>query len=52
MGVCEVLTIVFVVLKLIDKIDWSWGQVLIPMYIGIGLWLITLIFRIIKIIKE
>ena len=30
MGFTEVLTIVFIVLKLLGKIDWSWFLVLLP----------------------
>lgn len=30
MGICEVLTIVFVVLKLMHIIEWSWFLVLLP----------------------
>lgn len=30
MGITEILTIIFVVLKLIGKIDWSWWLVLLP----------------------
>ena len=30
MGITEVLTIIFVVLKLLGRIDWSWWQVLLP----------------------
>ena len=30
MGLCEVLTLVFVVLKLTDKVAWSWWLVLLP----------------------
>lgn len=30
MGFAEVLTIVFIVLKLLGKIDWSWFLVLLP----------------------
>ena len=30
MGFCEILTLVFVVLKVIGKIDWSWWLVLLP----------------------
>ena len=36
-GFTGVLTIVFVVLKLLDKIDWSWWWVLSPMLIAAGL---------------
>lgn len=35
MDFCEVLTIVFVVLKLTDTIDWSWWLVLLPMIIAV-----------------
>lgn len=38
MGILEILTIVFVVLKLIGTIDWSWWQVFIPMYIAVVLY--------------
>ena len=30
MGFCEILTIVFIILKLIGTIDWSWWLVLLP----------------------
>lgn len=30
MGITEVLTIIFVILKLLGKIDWSWWLVLLP----------------------
>lgn len=30
MGITEVLTVIFVVLKLIGQIDWSWWLVLLP----------------------
>lgn len=46
MGVAEVLTIVFVVLKLIGVITWSWWLVLLPIIIAVGiyiLWVIVLI---------
>ena len=32
-GVCDVLTIVFIVLKLTNVIDWSWLWVLSPLWI-------------------
>lgn len=35
MGVLEVLTITFVVLKLVGVITWSWWSVFIPMYIAV-----------------
>ena len=33
-GFTGLLTIVFVTLKLLDKIDWSWWWVLSPIWIG------------------
>jgi len=36
MGFCEVLTIVFVVLKLTNIINWSWFLVLSPLIIVYG----------------
>ncbi len=38
------LTIVFLILKLCDVIDWSWWWVLSPLWIGLGLYIITLLF--------
>lgn len=38
-----VLQIVFIVLKLCNLIDWSWWCVLVPTFIGFGIWLIVLI---------
>lgn len=37
LGLGGVLTVVFVVLKLVGTIDWSWWWVLSPIWIGIGL---------------
>jgi hypothetical protein len=34
-GFCGLLTVVFVTLKLVDKIDWSWWLVLSPLWIPI-----------------
>lgn len=35
MGIFEVLTVVFVVLKLLGVISWSWWAVFIPLYIAL-----------------
>lgn len=43
MGFTELLTIVFVVLKLIGTIDWSWWLVLLPEIIAVVFYLIALI---------
>ena len=48
-GFCGLLTIVFIVLKLLGKITWSWLWVLSPLWIGWGLCLV--IFLIVVIIK-
>jgi len=42
-GYSGLLTIVFIVLKLIGKIDWSWWWVLSPIWISISLVIIFLI---------
>lgn len=41
LGLASVLTIVFVVLKLVGTISWSWWWVLSPLWIS---WGITLVF--------
>ena len=40
-GIAGVLTIVFVVLKLVGVIAWSWWWVLSPLWISFGLWLLV-----------
>ena len=41
-GICGVLTIVFIVLKLVGVINWSWLWVLCPLWIDILLTVIVL----------
>lgn len=49
----HILTIVFVILKLCDIIDWRWIIVLLPSIIDIALCLIVLIiFKIIVLIES
>ena len=43
-GFVGLLTIVFIVLKLVDVIDWSWFWVLSPMIFGAGLAVVILFF--------
>ena len=43
MGLLEILLIVFVILKLVGAIDWSWWWVLSPILIPIGLLIVVLI---------
>jgi hypothetical protein len=38
MGILEILTIIFVVLKLIGAVDWSWWLVLLPELIAVGIY--------------
>lgn len=42
-GFCGLLTIVFIVLKLLGKIDWSWIWVLSPLWIPFVLWVVVVV---------
>ena len=42
-GICGVLTIVFIILKLVGVINWSWLWVLCPLWINILLTVIVLV---------
>lgn len=42
-GICEVLTIVFIVLKMVGVVNWSWLWVLCPLWIDILLTIIVLV---------
>ena len=41
-GFAGLLTIVFIVLKLLDQIAWSWVWVLAPIWISVVLWFVLL----------
>lgn len=43
-GFTGLLTIVFIVLKLIGTINWSWWWVLSPLWISAGLYILLIIF--------
>lgn len=43
MGITEVLTIVFVVLKLMHVIEWSWFLVLLPEIIGLIIYIVAVL---------
>ena len=43
LGILDILQIIFVVLKLVGVITWSWPVVLIPLWITLGLIAIILI---------
>lgn len=46
MGITEVLTIVFVVLKLVHVIEWSWFLVLLPEIIGLIIYIVMAVLSI------
>lgn len=46
MGITEVLTIVFVVLKLMHVIEWSWFLVLLPEIIGLIIYIVMAVLSI------
>lgn len=46
MGITEVLTIVFVVLKLMHIIEWSWFLVLLPEIIGLIIYIVMAVLSI------
>jgi len=48
-GFTGLLTIVFITLKLLGKIDWSWWWVLSPLWIVTALVVVILIFGIVAI---
>jgi len=48
-GFCGLLTILFIALKLLDKINWSWWFVLSPIWIPILIVLIIILIVIIAI---
>lgn len=41
-GFCGTLTIVFIVMKLMNYIDWSWIWVLCPLWIGFAIVLVAI----------
>ena len=42
-GFAGLLTIVFIVLKLVNVIDWSWLWVLSPLWIGVVFWVVVIL---------
>jgi hypothetical protein len=52
-GFVGLLTVVFITLKLLDKIDWSWWWILSPVWIGgIFVVVVMLIFLLIVLLKD
>lgn len=52
MGILEVLTIVFVVLKLVGVIAWSWWAVFIPTYVALAIYALVIGLHIALYVKE
>lgn len=46
-GFAGVLAIVFIILKLVGVINWSWVWVLSPIWISIALWVVLVIVMVI-----
>lgn len=47
-GFCGLLTIVFIVLKLLNVIDWKWIWVVSPIWIGFALLLLAIVLYILS----
>lgn len=43
-GLPTLLFLIFLILKLTDKIDWSWFWVCSPLVIGAGIWVVAMAF--------
>lgn len=52
MGILEVLTLIFVVLKLTGVITWSWWLVLLPEIIAFGFYMFWLILAGVVVKKD
>ena len=50
-GFCGLLTLIFITLKLLDKIDWSWGWVLSPLWISSSIVLLVAIVMLISCLR-
>lgn len=55
-GILSLLLIIFIVLKVTGVISWGWGIVLLPLWIGLGLFgvgfILTIIVAIIVAIRK
>lgn len=52
MNICTMLTVLFVALKLLDVIDWSWVAVFSPLIVGAGMVAATFVVCMIAEIKK
>ena len=48
MGILSWLQVIFIVLKVLKLIDWSWAKIFIPTWIYLGLLLIVVILLVIN----
>lgn len=48
MGILETLTVIFIVLKLLGVIDWSWWLVWAPMYPALTLYILIILAAIFR----
>jgi hypothetical protein len=44
LGIAEILTLIFIFLKLTGTIQWSWGWVLSPIWITLALMVVLILF--------
>lgn len=51
MGFTEILTIVFVVLKLTGNITWNWGLVFLPEIIALSIYFVTVVILVVTSIR-
>jgi len=49
MGIAEVLTIVFIVLKITNVIAWSWWLVLLPAIISFSIYALILVMKLVMV---
>lgn len=52
LGLLGVLQVIFIVLKLVGAINWTWVQVFIPTFINIGLIIIVLFVAVILAVHK
>lgn len=49
-GFCGLLTIVFIALKLLGKITWSWIWVLSPLWIGLAIFFLVILIGLVVMV--
>ena len=50
LGICGVLQIIFIVLKVLDMISWTWWQVFIPTWIVLGITLMAITIALLVVV--